>query len=82
MNNFHIFLGATVADAAARPLHWVYDPKKLIGRKVVFVANLAARKMRFGVSEGMVLAASGTAADNGIFLIGPDVNAEPGMRVR
>tara|TARA_A100000164_G_C21291959_1_gene489325 strand:+ start:32 stop:190 length:159 start_codon:yes stop_codon:yes gene_type:complete len=29
MNNFHIFLGATVADAAARPLHWVYDPKKL-----------------------------------------------------
>ena len=29
MNNFYIFLGATVADAAARPLHWVYDPKKL-----------------------------------------------------
>ena len=29
MDNFHIFLGATVADAAARPLHWVYDPKKL-----------------------------------------------------
>jgi len=29
MNNLHIFLGATVADAAARPLHWVYDPKKL-----------------------------------------------------
>jgi len=31
MNNLHIFLGATVADAAARPLHWVYDPKKLKG---------------------------------------------------
>ena len=59
-----------------------YDPEKLIGRKVVLVANLAARKMRFGVSEGMVLAASGTDDDNGIFLIGPDVNAEPGMRVR
>ena len=29
MDNLHIFLGATVADAAARPLHWVYDPKKL-----------------------------------------------------
>ena len=29
MNNLHIFLGATIADAAARPLHWVYDPKKL-----------------------------------------------------
>jgi len=59
-----------------------YDPEKLIGRKVVLVANLAPRKMRFGVSEGMVLAASGTDDDNGIFLIGPDVNAEPGMRVR
>jgi methionyl-tRNA synthetase len=59
-----------------------YDPKKLIGRKVIFVANLAARKMRFGVSEGMVLAASGTDDDEGIFLIGPDVSAEPGMRVR
>ena len=59
-----------------------YDPEKLIGRKVVLVANLAARKMRFGVSEGMVLAASGTDDDNGIFLIGPEVNAEPGMRVR
>ena len=31
MDNFEIFLGATVADAAARPLHWVYDPKKLKG---------------------------------------------------
>jgi methionyl-tRNA synthetase len=59
-----------------------YDPEKLIGRKVVLVANLAARKMRFGVSEGMVLAASGTDDGDGIFLIEPDVNAEPGMRVR
>lgn len=59
-----------------------YDPEKLIGRKVVLAANLAARKMRFGVSEGMVLAASGTDDDDGIFLIEPDVNAEPGMRVR
>jgi methionyl-tRNA synthetase len=59
-----------------------YDPEKLIGRKVVLVANLAARKMRFGVSEGMVLAASGSDDDDGIFLIEPDVNAEPGMRVR
>lgn len=59
-----------------------YDPEKLIGRKVVLVANLASRKMRFGVSEGMVLAASGTDDDDGIFLIEPDASAEPGMRVR
>jgi methionyl-tRNA synthetase len=59
-----------------------YDPEKLIGRKVVLVANLAARKMRFGVSQGMVLAASGTDDDEGIFLIEPDNNAKPGMRVR
>ena len=59
-----------------------YDPEKLIGRKVVLVANLAARKMRFGVSEGMVLAASGTDDDEGIFLIEPDASAKPGMRVR
>ncbi len=59
-----------------------YDPEKLIGRKVVLVANLAARKMRFGLSQGMVLAASGTNDNEGIFLIEPDTNAEPGMRVR
>ena len=59
-----------------------YDPEKLIGRKVVLVANLAARKMRFGLSQGMVLAASGTDDNEGIFLIEPDTNAEPGMRVR
>ena len=59
-----------------------YDPEKLIGRKVVLVANLAARKMRFGVSEGMVLAASGTDDDEGIFLIEPDASADPGMRIR
>jgi methionyl-tRNA synthetase len=59
-----------------------YDPEKLIGRKVVLVANLAARKMRFGISQGMILAASGNDDNEGIFLIEPDTNAEPGMRVR
>ena len=44
------------------------------------VANLAARKMRFGLSEGMVLAASGT--DSGLFVIHPDEGATPGMRVK
>ncbi len=57
-----------------------YDPEKLKGRLTVVVANLAPRKMKFGVSEGMVLAASG---DNpGIFLLSPDSGAEPGMRVK
>jgi methionyl-tRNA synthetase len=56
-----------------------YDPKALVGRLVVLVANLKARKMRFGVSEGMVLAASGDAG--GPFLLSPDSGAEPGMKV-
>ena len=57
-----------------------YDPAKLEGRLTVFVANLAPRKMKFGVSDGMVLAASGEGP--GIFLVSPDAGAEPGMRVK
>jgi len=57
-----------------------YSPEALKGRLTVMVANLAPRKMRFGVSEGMVLAASGEGP--GIFLIAPDTGAEPGMRVK
>lgn len=56
-----------------------YDPEVLVGRLVVVVANLAARKMRFGTSEGMVLAAGPGGED--IFLLSPDAGAEPGMRV-
>jgi methionyl-tRNA synthetase len=56
-----------------------YEPDALVGRLVVLVANLAPRKMRFGVSEGMVLAASGDGP--GIFLLGPDSGATPGMKV-
>jgi len=59
-----------------------YDPKTLVGRQVVMVANLAPRKMRFGVSNGMILAASGADDAGGIFLLSPDTGAEPGMRVR
>ena len=44
------------------------------------VANLAPRKMKFGVSEGMVLAASGSGS--GIYLLSPDSGAEPGMRIK
>ena len=57
-----------------------YAPESLNGRLTVVVANLAPRKMRFGVSEGMVLAASGEGP--GIFLIAPDSGALPGMRVK
>lgn len=57
------------------------DPKQLEGRLTVMVANLAPRKMRFGISEGMVLAASSTNDDDGIYLLSPDSNAKPGMRV-
>jgi methionyl-tRNA synthetase len=57
-----------------------YDPDSLVGRHVIVVANLAPRKMRFGVSEGMVLAAGPGGED--IFLLSPDDGAEPGMRVK
>ncbi|SDO93230.1 methionyl-tRNA synthetase [Halomonas shengliensis] len=55
-----------------------YAPEALEGRLTVMVANLAPRKMRFGVSEGMVLA---SANDEGIYLLSPDTGAEPGQRV-
>ncbi len=56
-----------------------YPPESLVGRLVVCVANLKPRKMRFGVSEGMVLAASdGT----GLFLVNMDTGAQPGMKIR
>jgi methionyl-tRNA synthetase len=57
-----------------------YDPAKLEGRLTVAVANLAPRKMKFGVSEGMVLAASGEGP--GIYLLSPDTGAQPGMKVK
>ena len=57
-----------------------YDPATLVGRLTVMVANLAPRKMKFGMSEGMVLAASGEAP--GLFILSPDSGAQPGMRVK
>ncbi|MCX7946199.1 MAG: methionine--tRNA ligase [Hydrogenophilus sp.] len=60
-----------------------YAPETLLGRLVVVVANLAPRKMRFGLSEGMVLAASDESGETpGIFLLSPDSGAQPGMRVK
>ena len=57
-----------------------YHAEDLVGRLTVVVANLATRKMRFGVSEGMVLAAGPGGSD--IFLLSPDSGAEPGMNVK
>jgi methionyl-tRNA synthetase len=55
------------------------EPEKLLGRKVVFIANLAPRKMRFGLSEGMILSAGG---DDGLFLLDVDAGASAGMSVK
>ena len=57
-----------------------YDPATLVGRLTVMVANLAPRKMKFGMSEGMVLAASDERG--GPFILSPDVGAQLGMRVK
>jgi methionyl-tRNA synthetase len=57
-----------------------YDPQSLVGRLIVVVANLEPRKMRFGVSEGMMLAAGPGGKD--IFVLSPDSGAAPGMRVK
>lgn len=57
-----------------------YAPEALVNRLTVMAANLAPRKMKFGVSEGMVLAAGPGGKD--IFLLSPDSGAQPGMRVK
>ena len=60
-----------------------YQPADLVGRLTVVVANLAPRKMKFGLSEGMVLAASDEHGNRpGLFLLDPDPGAHPGMRVK
>ena len=65
-----------------------YRPEQLVGKLTVVVANLAPRKMKFGISEGMVLAASHAAGDPraaqspGIFLMEPHPGAQPGMLVK
>ena len=60
-----------------------YAPEDLVGRLTVMVANLAPRKMKFGVSEGMVLSAAGddSAGGSGLYLLAPDDGAQPGMRI-
>jgi methionyl-tRNA synthetase len=57
-----------------------YEPESLVGRLTVVVANLAPRKMKFGTSEGMVLAAG--PGDAELFILSPDSGAKPGQRIR
>ena len=61
-----------------------YTPEQLTGKLTVVVANLAPRKMKFGVSEGMVLAASHAdeKAEPGVYVLEPFPSAQPGMRIR
>ena len=61
----------------------MYQPEQLAGKLTVLVANLAPRKMKFGISEGMVLAASHAdeAAQPGIYVLEPFPGAQPGMRI-
>ncbi len=58
----------------------VYDPSDLIDKLVVMVYNLAPRKMKFGISEGMILAASDS--EGGIFVLSPDSGAQPGQKIK
>ena len=62
-----------------------YKPEELVGRLTVVVANLAPRKMKFGISEGMVLSAAGDkdqpAEGRGLWVLEPDSGAQPGMRI-
>ena len=57
-----------------------YEPKNLIGKNVVLVNNLKSRKMKFGISEGMILAASDS--EGGIFVLSPDSGAKPGQKIK
>jgi methionyl-tRNA synthetase len=77
-------LGVDLGDLGRRTIfagiRSAYEPHQLVGRLTVVVANLAPRKMRFGTSEGMVLAAGPGGKD--IFVLAPDAGATPGMKVK
>ena len=73
-------LGALGEKTVFAGMKQAYDPVTLIDKMVVCVNNLKHREMRFGTSEGMILAAGDD--DIGIFIISPDQGAEPGMQVR
>jgi methionyl-tRNA synthetase len=72
-------LGSSETRTVFAGIKSAYDPAKLKDRLTVVVYNLAPRKMKFGVSQGMVLAASGNSP--GLFLLSPDAGATPGMKI-
>jgi methionyl-tRNA synthetase len=76
-----VSLGGDATRTVFAGIKGFHDPAALVGRLVVVVANLAPRQMKFGLSEGMVAAASGAGAP-GIYLLSPDSGALPGMRLR
>jgi methionyl-tRNA synthetase len=76
-----VSLGGDVRKTVFAGIKGFHDPAALVGRLVVVVANLAPRQMKFGTSEGMVVAASGAGVE-GVFLLSPDSGALPGMRLR
>ena len=73
-------LGGDVRRTVFAGIKGFHEPAALVGRLVVVVANLAPRQMKFGLSEGMVVAASGAGA-TGVYLLSPDSGALPGMRL-
>jgi methionyl-tRNA synthetase len=73
-------LGAGGTRTVFAGIKSAYKPEDLVGRLTPMVANLAPRKMKFGLSEGMILAASGEGP--GIYLLSPDSGAQPGMRIK
>ena len=78
--NLTVVLGGGERRNVFAGIRAAYAPETLIGRHVVVVTNLPPRRLRFGVSEAMVLAA--TDDDDRLFLVGPDAGAQPGMQVR
>jgi methionyl-tRNA synthetase len=74
-----VSLGGGVTRTIIAGIKSAYAPESLVGRLVVVVANLAPRKMKFGTSEGMVIAAGPGAAE--IYVLAPDAGAKPGQRV-
>ena len=75
-----ISLGGDTTRTVFAGIKGFHAPESLVGRLVVVVANLAPRQMKFGLSEGIVVAASGAGA-TGVYLLSPDSGALPGMRL-
>ena len=75
----HLSLGGDVRRNVFAGIKQAYEPDQLVGRLVIMAANLAPRKMKFGISEGMILA-SGTGGKD-VFMLGVDDGGQVGQRV-